>query len=90
MRDRRPVKAAGVLRGDVCTTCGAGQEQGRVFLARLGGGRLLCLVCWRAAGRPWPMPETDVQRIHEAELATRERMQARGGTDRHLVRKGLT
>lgn len=61
-----------------------------MFLARLGRGRLLCLGCWRAAGRPWPMPETDVYRIHEAEEATRQKMLARGGTHRHLVRKGLT
>lgn len=54
------------------------------------GPYLLCSACWEAAGSPWPRGQATAQEIHEAELAIRERMTARGGTDKHLVRKGLS
>ena len=49
----------------------------------------LCRRCWVEAGRPWPEAST-MHDTHQAEVAARERMQARGGTDRHLVRAGLS
>jgi len=52
------------------------------------GGRLICSDCWRAKGSPWPKRPATVAEIHAAELRTRERMQARGGADKHLVRAG--
>ena len=54
---------------------------------RLG---LVCAACWYELGQPGAATVTDTLAIHEAELRTRERMTARGGTDRHLVRNGRT
>jgi hypothetical protein len=54
------------------------------------GGRLICGDCWQAKGSPWPRRPATAEEIHAAELRTRERMQARGGTDRHMVRNGKT
>lgn len=51
-------------------------------------GKLLCVRCWRRAGSPFPRSTATPQELHEIELATRERMNARGGADRHLVRSG--
>lgn len=51
-------------------------------------GRRLCALHWVAAGRPWPRNIAPPAEVHKAELQTRERMLARGGTDRHLVRSG--
>lgn len=50
----------------------------------------VCSDCWKALGSPFPRAEASPSIIHEAELRTRERMVARGGTDRHLVRNGRT
>lgn len=50
----------------------------------------LCAPCWHALGRPFPRSEAAAELVHEAELRTRERMLARGGADRHIVRKGLS
>jgi len=52
------------------------------------GGRKLCSDCWHAKGSPWPRRPATIEEIHAAELKTRERMQARGGADRHMVRSG--
>lgn len=52
------------------------------------GGRMLCAECWHAKGSPFPRRELTPQEMHAAEIATRERMQKRGGADRHLVRAG--
>jgi hypothetical protein len=52
------------------------------------GGRLLCAECWHAIGSPFPRRELTPQEMIAAEIATRERMQKRGGADRHLVRSG--
>jgi hypothetical protein len=53
-------------------------------------GSLRCVACWKAAGRPFPIRPPSVAELHEAEVATRERMMARGGSDAHIVRKGLS
>lgn len=49
----------------------------------------LCSDCWRRLGKPGP-PSMSMAAVHEAEVATRERMNKRGGAFRHLVQKGLT
>lgn len=70
-----------------CETCGSCDD------ARLYAevdGRWYCSRCWLGAGRPWPTRALSPLEVHEAELATRERMTARGGLDRHLVRNGKT
>lgn len=58
------------------------------LLFAIFGTRLLCADCWHAKGSPWPKRPATVEEIHQAELRTRERMQARGGADRHMVRSG--
>jgi hypothetical protein len=55
------------------------------------GGRWLCAHCWHKAREPWGVGETiSAAELQEIENRTRERMTARGGTDRHLVRNGRT
>ena len=49
----------------------------------------LCGRCWKALGEP-PAPSVDPRKTFEQEQLTRERMTKRGGTDRHLVRKGIS
>ncbi len=71
-----------------CDACGP--DGSRSTLLAVVDGRHLCLPCWLAAGRPWPTSACSPLEAHEAELRTRERMTARGGTDRHLVRNGRT
>lgn len=61
-----------------CARCGADTE---VYAT----GTDLCPGCGFGALRVPSMAY-----VHEAEKATRERMLARGGTDRHLVRNGKT
>ncbi len=69
-----------------CGTAGAGQ-----LFARLGEPwGFLCAQCWHSVGCPWPAVRPTAQDAHDAELRTRERMLARGGTARHLVRNGRT
>lgn len=54
-------------------------------------GRRYCAKHWYAAGCPTPRePLATAQQVHEQELATRDRMNRRGGTDRHMVRTGRT
>lgn len=62
----------------------------RVILARVPGDLLLCYRCWVIAGRPWPKTPGTVEEVHAATLAIRERMFARGGATRHMVRSGRT
>lgn len=69
---------------------GCGPDAARSTLLAVVDGRRLCLPCWLGAGRPWPTSVASPLEAHEVEVRTRERMTARGGTDRHLVRKGLT
>lgn len=53
-------------------------------------GRRLCLGHWKAEGRPWPRRVAAPGEALDVENKTRERMTARGGTDRHMVRNGRT
>ena len=50
-------------------------------------GRLLCAACWKAAGAPYLRGNDPLQAFAQ-EQETRQRMLARGGTDRHLARAG--
>ena len=50
---------------------------------------LLCSACWHALGQPAAKPAT-MHEVHAAEVAARDSMTRRGGTDRHLVRNGLS
>jgi hypothetical protein len=70
-----------------CDRCLADPRADQLFTPPIGG-RVLCAKCWHEMGEPFPAPGSSAQALHEAELATRARMQARGGTDRHLVRNG--
>ena len=71
-----------LLLTDACDHCGR-----RRFLYARSGGVRFCSDCYKAAGRPRP---DDLGLVHELEVRTRERMTARGSTDRHLVRNGRT
>jgi hypothetical protein len=57
----------------------------RELLARTIFGHL-CATCWYELGEP--SAPIDADDVHAAELATRERMLARGGEDRYRVRAG--
>ena len=70
-----------------CYRCGSCDD--RRLYAPLRDGHV-CSDCWRALGQPFPRAEAAPEAVYEAELRTRERMTARGGTDRHLVRNGKT
>lgn len=65
-----------------CSRC----DRGVSLFVRIEG-RPVCARCWKRAGSPAPRPPTMHER-HEAEVANHERMNARGGADRHLVRSG--
>lgn len=74
-------EAADLFRCDTCPNAV------HLFVRRQDG-RIACADCWKAAGCPFPRAAaTDVQ-VFEAEQRTRERMNARGGTTRHLVQSG--
>ena len=60
--------------------------RGRLF-AEIGGRRF-CSKHWFLAGHPWPRDLPTPDEVHLAEIRTRERMLARGGAFRHLVRSG--
>lgn len=60
--------------------------EGRLFVRV--DNRLLCARHWHEAGRPWPRSGGSLEQVHEAELRTRERMQARGGADAYRVKAG--
>ncbi len=53
-------------------------------------GKHYCSIHWKGAGRPWPRLALSIQEVHTAEVAARDHMMKRGGTDRHLVLKGLS
>lgn len=78
------------MTGPSCDVCARvfTIEENRLFVRV--DGRWYCAGCWRKAGRPWPSRLASIEDLHAAETATRERMNARGGADRHLVRKGLS
>lgn len=65
---------------ETCARCGAE----RSLFARVKG-EPLCAACWVSAGCP---RGDDLGQVQDLEVATRERMTARGSTDRHLVRSG--
>lgn len=67
-----------------CTRC----AEPRQLLARIGPETLVCPACWRALGEPAPAKIVSASDVFFHETRTRERMTARGGTDRHLVRIG--
>jgi hypothetical protein len=67
----------------------SGPCHGNYLLLVLTERGALCPGCWRAAGEPSALMGTETE-VHEQLQRTRERMVARGGTARHLVRKGLT
>ena len=75
------------MSGGSCDRCGD-VSPGRLFVTV--DGVVYCSACWRRAGRPFPRSIATVTELHEAEVVTRDRMLARGGAYRHLVRKGLT
>jgi len=50
-------------------------------------GRLMCPFCWLKRGCPLP---DAIGKAHELEEQTRKNMQRRRGTDRHLVRNGMS
>jgi hypothetical protein len=81
--DESPLLMVPIQTCDVC-------HRPAPLLARIRFERL-CVRCWRALpeDRRWPPPCT-MQEGHLAEVAARDAMQRRGGTDRHLVRKGLS
>lgn len=70
-----------------CHRCGSCDDR-RLYVPLRDGH--VCAGCWHVVGRPFPRSEAAPALVHEAELRTRERMAARGGTDRHLVRNGRT
>jgi hypothetical protein len=77
-----------VLAG--CDACPPDPPPPKDQLFAVVDGRRFCSRHWHEAGHPWPRRVGTVDEVHEAELRTRERMTARGGTDRHLVRAGKT
>ena len=68
-----------------CHRCGSLDE--RRMYAPLRDGHV-CSDCWHTLGQPFPRTEADPELVHEVELRTRERMTARGGPDKYLVRAG--
>jgi hypothetical protein len=52
--------------------------------------RRLCVTHWKLGGKPWATRPSDPLEAARQAQKTRERMMARGGTDRHLVRSGRT
>lgn len=83
-------QVAGVWDGwqIACDRCRQPYDGETTLFARIGHEQV-CASCWHRAGRPFP-PPASMAAVHEAQVATRQRMEARGGADRHLVRKGLT
>ena len=79
------VEVPAVERPVYCHRCGS-CDPARLY-APLRDGHV-CSSCWHALGRPFPRAEAAPELVYEAEIRTRERMTARGGTDRHLVRSG--
>jgi hypothetical protein len=59
------------------------------FVAEVDGRRL-CVAHWKLRGKPWPTRPSDPLEAARQAQKTRERMMARGGTSRHLVRSGRT
>jgi hypothetical protein len=71
-----------------CHVCGDCRKDVGLY-ATMSDGTRVCSECWKDRGSPWPQRGTMAE-FHEAEVATVARMQKRGGTDRHLVRNGMS
>ncbi len=72
-----------------CVQCDVIDE--RILYARVGPDEFLCVKCWIARRKPWPGHwHLSKYELLENENAIRKGMTGRGGTDRHLVRKGLS
>jgi hypothetical protein len=71
-----------------CDRCRRAFDPDTTLFATVGHLKV-CARCWKLDGRPFPRAG-DISAVHEAEIATRARMVARGGAHAHLVRKGLT
>jgi len=69
-----------------CDGCGGPQ----LLLARVRKERLLCANCHRLVGSPPAWTEATDEEILAAENRVRDKMQRRGGPERHLVRSGGT
>lgn len=51
-------------------------------------GSLVCVNCWKKAGRPWPRRAVSAVELATAEVKTREKMMKRGGNERYMARSG--
>jgi len=72
-----------------CVQCDVIDE--RILYARVGPDEFLCLQCWKTRLKPWPGHwALSKQELLENENAIRKQMTARGGADKHIVRKGLS
>lgn len=76
------MSASLLLIPEECESCG----EVRKLYARIKGKRM-CARCWAQAGQP---SGDHLAAAHDLEVKTRERMTARGSTDRHMVRSGRT
>jgi hypothetical protein len=83
----KPFPPSEVLPCEGCSFCGDCRDPG--LYVRLGPAQHACSDCWREMGQPGPM-RVDPRMIAAHEVRIRERMLARGGSDRHLVRSGKT
>lgn len=81
--------AAAAAAGVWCYRCGSADPDKLYAHAGAPWG-VLCADCWHRVGCPFPRHVATAQESHETEERTRDRMLARGGTDRHLVRSGRT
>lgn len=72
-----------------CVQCDVVDE--RILYARVGPDEFLCVESWKKRRKPWPgYWDLSAEELLENENRTRKQMTERGGTDRHLVRKGLS
>ena len=71
-----------------CRDCGLVDD--RVLFARISKTECLCCGCWNEAGKPSPKMELTAEELLENENAIRKQMIRRGGSDKHIVRKGLS
>lgn len=72
-----------------CARCGLVDE--RILYARVERDKCLCRQCWQWLGRPWAGKwNFTADELLAVENAARKGMVGRGGSDRHIVRKGLS
>lgn len=70
-----------------CARCGSLDD--RKLYANAGKRGTFCAECWHLLGCPFPQDHAAPIELEAQEMATKQRMLARGGADRHLVRKGI-